>query len=61
MGSYNSDLHDFLLSKIDLNNAKRVLDIGYGDGYLLKKIKEINPKIARIGIEKKGQVAKQKI
>ena len=52
MESYNTDLHNFLLKKIDFSKAKAVLDIGCGEGYLLKRIKELNPKITCVGIEK---------
>ena len=52
MPSYNDDLHEFLVQNTDLKNAKSVLDIGYGAGFLLKRIKEENPKINAIGIEK---------
>ena len=52
MTEYNKDLHDFLLQRINISAAKSVLDIGYGDGYLLKKIKGMNPKINCFGVEK---------
>lgn len=36
--SYNKDLIDFLLSKYKILKEEKVLDIGYGNGYLLKTL-----------------------
>ncbi|MBI2598117.1 MAG: methyltransferase domain-containing protein [Candidatus Diapherotrites archaeon] len=52
MNSYNRDLHDFLIKKLDFSSATNVLDIGYGEEYLLRKIKEKNQTISCFGIEK---------
>lgn len=40
----------FILENIS-NNARSVLDVGCGRGYLLKKIKEENPEIAAAGLD----------
>jgi len=52
MGNYNTDLQKYLANKVDLNNAKNVLDIGYDDGSLFRMLKQRNDKIKTFGIEK---------
>ena len=59
MGSYNTDLQKYLASKVDMNNTKNVLDIGYDDGALFRMLKMRNPKIRTFGIEKGDKFGKK--
>jgi hypothetical protein len=59
MGNYNTDLQKYLVNKVDVNNAKNVLDIGYDDGALFKMLKLRNPKIKTFGIEKGDKFEKK--
>jgi len=59
MGGYNTDLQKYLAGKVDLNNAKNVLDIGFDDGALFRMLKQRNPKIKTFGIEKGDKFGKK--
>jgi SAM-dependent methyltransferase len=43
MNSANNAIYDFVLSKIEMKDNDRILEIGFGNGKLISKFFEINP------------------
>lgn len=51
MNSTNNIIYDFVISKMDINNGDKILEIGFGNGKLIPKFFAVNPNIQFSGID----------
>lgn len=51
MNSTNNKIYDFVISKMDINNGDKILEIGFGNGKLIPKFFAVNPNIQFSGID----------